>query len=120
MEGSVAELNAQNGIASTVAEHIAVVEQLGGLDSIGGPKMDNMYHSAWAWAGDSPFRYTKLVAADWGGTRTPMVISWPKRIKPDKHAAISVPARQRRGADPLRHSRHHATESRRRPRAGST
>ncbi|MFZ1956314.1 MAG: sulfatase/phosphatase domain-containing protein, partial [Desulfobacterales bacterium] len=28
--------------------------------------------------------YTKLIAADWGGTRTPMVISWPKRIKPDK------------------------------------
>jgi hypothetical protein len=46
--------------------------------------MDNMYHAAWAWAGDSPFRYTKLVASDWGGTRTPMVISWPKRIKPDK------------------------------------
>jgi arylsulfatase len=83
MEGSVAELNAQNGIPSTVEEHIAVVEQLGGLDAIGGPKMDNMYHSAWAWAGDSPFRYTKLIAADWGGTRTPMVISWPKRIKPD-------------------------------------
>lgn len=84
MEGSVAELNAQNGIPSTVAEHIAVAEQLGGLDAIGGPKMDNMYNSAWAWAGDCPFRYTKLIAADWGGTRTPMVISWPKRIKPDK------------------------------------
>jgi len=84
MDGSVAELNAQNGIPSTVAEHIVVAEQLGGLDEIGGPKMDNMYHSAWAWAGDSPFRYTKLIAADWGGTRTPMVISWPKRIKPDK------------------------------------
>jgi len=84
MEGSVSELNAQNGIPSTVAEHIAVAEQLGGLDAIGGPKMDNMYHSAWAWAGGSPFRYTKLVASDWGGTRTPMVISWPKRIKPDK------------------------------------
>jgi arylsulfatase len=84
MEGSVAELNAQNGIPSTVAEHIAVAEQLGGLDAIGGPKMDNMYHSAWAWAGGSPLRYTKLVASDWGGTRTPMVISWPKRIKPDK------------------------------------
>jgi len=83
MEGSVAELNAQNGIPSTVDEHIAVVEQLGGLDAIGGPKMDNMYHSGWAWAGDSPFRYTKLVAADWGGTATPMVISWPKRIQPD-------------------------------------
>lgn len=83
MEGSVAELNAQNGIPSTVAEHMEVAEQLGGLGEIGGPKMDNMYHSAWAWAGDSPFRYTKLIASDFGGTRTPMVISWPKRIKPD-------------------------------------
>jgi arylsulfatase len=42
-----------------------------------------MYHSGWAWAGDSPFRYTKLIASDWGGTRTPMVISWPARITPD-------------------------------------
>ena len=83
IEGTVAELMAQNGIPSTVDEHIAVVEQLGGLDEIGGPRMDNMYNAAWAWAGNSPFRYTKLVAADWGGTRTPMVISWPKRIKPD-------------------------------------
>jgi len=83
MEGSVAELNAQNGIPTTVAEHIAVAEGLGGLEAIGTPKTDNMYHSAWAWAGDSPFRYTKLIAADWGGTRTPMVISWPARIKPD-------------------------------------
>ena len=84
IDGSVAELNSQNGIPSTIAEHIAVANELGGLEAIGGPKMDNMYHSAWAWAGDSPFRYTKLVAADWGGTRTPMVISWPKGIKPDK------------------------------------
>jgi hypothetical protein len=83
IDGSVAELNSQNGIPSSVAEHIAVAEQLGGLDAIGGPRMDNMYHSAWAWAGDSPFRYTKLIAADWGGTRTPMVISWPTRIAPD-------------------------------------
>jgi arylsulfatase len=83
IDGSVAELNAQNGIPSTIAEHIAVAEELGGLEAIGGPKMDNMYHAGWAWAGDSPFRYTKLVAADWGGTRTPMVISWPKRIEPD-------------------------------------
>ena len=84
IQGSVAELNSQNGIPSTVAEHIAVAEQLGGLDAIGGPRMDNMYNCGWAWAGDSPFRYTKLIASDWGGTRTPMVISWPKRIKPDK------------------------------------
>ena len=84
IDGSVAELNAQNGIPTTVDEHIVVAEALGGLDAIGGPKMDNMYHAGWAWAGDCPFRYTKLVAGDWGGTRTPMVISWPERIKPDK------------------------------------
>ena len=84
MEGSVAELNAQNGIPSTVAEHMAVAQDVGGLGAIGGPKMDNIYHAAWAWAGDCPFRYTKLIASDFGGTRTPMVISWPKRIKPDK------------------------------------
>jgi len=83
VDGSVAELNLHNGIASTIGEHIAVSESLGGLEEIGGPKMDNIYNSAWAWAGDSPFRYTKLIAADWGGTRTPMVISWPKRIQPD-------------------------------------
>ena len=83
MAGTIAELNAQNGIPSTVDDHISVLDSLGGLDALGGPKVDNMYHSAWAWAGDCPFRYTKLVAADFGGTRTPMVISWPRKIKPD-------------------------------------
>jgi len=84
MSGSIAELNAQNGIPTTVEEHIAALDKIGGLTAIGSPKTDNMYHAGWAWAGDSPFRYTKLIAADWGGTRTPMVISWPARIKPDK------------------------------------
>jgi len=83
MQGSLAELNAQNGIPTTVAEHIAVARSLGGLSAIGGPRTDNMYHSAWAWAGDTPFRYVKLIAGDFGGTRTPMVISWPARITPD-------------------------------------
>jgi arylsulfatase len=84
MNGSIAELNAQNGISTTVEEHMDMTEELGGFEVIGGPKTDNMYNAAWAWAGDAPFRYTKLVASDFGGTRTPMVISWPKRIKPDK------------------------------------
>jgi arylsulfatase len=82
-QGSVAELNVHNGISSTISEHIAVANEHGGLEAIGGPRMDNHYHAAWAWSSDSPFRYTKLVAADWGGTRTPMVISWPKGIEPD-------------------------------------
>ena len=42
-----------------------------------------MYHAGWAWAGDTPFRYTKLIASHFGGTRNPLVISWPRGIKPD-------------------------------------
>ena len=56
---------------------------MGGLDALGGPKTDSMYHAGWAWAGDTPFQYTKLIASHFGGTRNPMVISWPKGIKPD-------------------------------------
>ena len=60
------------------------MNQLGGLDALGGPKMDNMYHAGWAWAGDTPLRYTKLIASHFGGTRNPLAISWPSHIKPDK------------------------------------
>jgi arylsulfatase len=43
-----------------------------------------MYHAGWAWAGNTPFQHTKLIASHFGGTRNPMAVSWPKRIKPDK------------------------------------
>ena len=39
-----------------------------------------MHNAAWAWAGNAPFRYTKLVASHFGGTRNPLVISWPAKI----------------------------------------
>ncbi|MGJ7512070.1 sulfatase/phosphatase domain-containing protein [Variovorax sp. GT1P44] len=42
-----------------------------------------MYHAAWAWAGMTPFQGTKLVAGYFGGTRVPLAVSWPKRIKSD-------------------------------------
>jgi arylsulfatase len=82
--GSISELLAQNNIPNTVAQQIEALKELGGLDALGGPKTDNMYHAGWAWAGSTPLRSTKLVAADFGGTRNPLVISWPKGIKPDK------------------------------------
>ena len=83
-QGTVSELLAQNGIPSTVEQQIAALDRLGGLDALGGPRMDNMFHAGWAWAGNTPFRHTKLVASHFGGTRNPMAISWPSRIKPDK------------------------------------
>ena len=57
---------------------------LGGLDALGGPKTDNMYHAGWAWAGSTPFKSTKLVAPTSAAPATRWSISWPKGIKPDK------------------------------------
>ena len=82
--GSISELLAQNNIPNTVEQQMKVLDQLGGLEVLGSAKTDNMYHAGWAWAGDTPLRSTKLVAAHFGGTRNPLVISWPKGIKPDK------------------------------------
>ena len=83
-KGSISELLAQNNIPNTVEQQLAALDKIGGLDALGTHKTDNMYHAGWAWAGDTPFRSTKLVAAHFGGTRNPMVVSWPKGIKPDK------------------------------------
>jgi arylsulfatase A-like enzyme len=81
--GTISELLAQNGIPNTVEQQLAALDRLGGLDALGTAKTDSMYHAGWAWAGNTPFRHTKLVASHFGGTRNPMVISWPNRIKPD-------------------------------------
>ena len=82
--GTISELLAQNGIPNTVEQQLAALEKMGGLDALGTPKTDSMYHAGWAWAGNTPFRHTKLVASHFGGTRNPMVISWPRGIKPDR------------------------------------
>jgi arylsulfatase A-like enzyme len=81
--GTISELLAQNGIPSTIDQHIKALDDLGGLDVLGSPKTDNMYHAGWAWAGSTPYRSTKLIAAHFGGTRNPMAVRWPKKIKPD-------------------------------------
>lgn len=81
--GTISELLAQNQIPSTIDQHLAALERLGGLEALGGPEVDNMYHAGWAWAGSTPFHHTKLVASHFGGTRNPLVVSWPKGIRPD-------------------------------------
>ena len=81
--GTISELLAQNGIKSDIKDHIRAMNELGGLDVLGSSKADNMYHAGWAWAGSTPFQATKLVASHFGGTRTPLVVSWPKIIRHD-------------------------------------
>jgi len=81
--GTISELLAQNNIPNTVQQQIDALDEIGGIEALGSPKTDNMYHAGWAWAGGTPFKGTKLLGSYFGGTRNPMVISWPKRIKPD-------------------------------------
>ncbi len=82
-DGTISELLAQNGIPSTVEQHIKALDGLGGLDVLGSPKTDPMYHAGWAWAGGAPYQGTKLLASHFGGTRNPLAVRWPARIKPD-------------------------------------
>lgn len=64
-----------NGIQPTAAE---VLEH---LDSIGGPLSNPHYPAGWAWAGNTPFQWGKRIGSHLGGTRDPLVVSWPGHIR---------------------------------------
>lgn len=81
--GTISELLAQNGIPTTIDMHLKALDDLGGLDVLGTPKVDNQYHAGWAWAGSTPYKGLKLLASHFGGTRNPMAIRWPAKVKPD-------------------------------------
>ena len=50
------------------------------LDDIGGPTTEPHYPVGWAWAGNTPFQWGKRIGSHLGGTRDPMVLSWPGHI----------------------------------------
>jgi arylsulfatase len=74
-EGSYNEMMALNGIigkAEQMMQHI---------DNWGDPTTFPHFAIGWAWAGNTPFQWTKQVASHFGGTRNGMVLHWPKGIK---------------------------------------
>jgi arylsulfatase A-like enzyme len=81
--GTISELLAQNGIPTTIDMHLKALDEMGGLDVLGSPKVENLYHAGWAWAGSTPYKGMKLLASHLGGTRNPMAVRWPARIRPD-------------------------------------
>lgn len=74
IEGSINENAFFNGVSETWQENIKVIDELGG------PKHFNHFPSAWAWAMNTPFKWTKQIASHFGGTRNPMIVSWPAKI----------------------------------------
>jgi arylsulfatase len=75
LEGSLCENLFFNGIKEKWQDNIKAINELGG------PKHFNHFPSAWAHAMNTPFQWTKQVASHFGGTRNPMIISWPARIR---------------------------------------
>ncbi|MEO8324756.1 MAG: arylsulfatase [Nitrospirota bacterium] len=75
MAGMFNELTYFNGVHETVAD------MLKNIDRWGGPETFPHMAAGWAVAGNTPFMWTKQVASNYGGTRNPVVIQWPKGIK---------------------------------------
>src|SRR5207247_7748431 len=75
LDGETNEIASFNGVFEPIEGALKVIDELGG------PKYYNHFPAAWAHAMDTPFQWTKQVASHFGGTRNPMIVSWPARIK---------------------------------------
>jgi len=69
------DLLSNTGKIASTGERLAI------SDNLGSELYMNHYAAAWAWAQSSPFQGTKQDASHLGGTRDPLIVSWPARIK---------------------------------------
>jgi arylsulfatase A-like enzyme len=76
LSGAYNQLTAYNGILKAPE-----ALQLLHLEEWGSDKTYPHMSVGWAWAFDTPFKWTKQVASHFGGTRQGLAISWPGHIK---------------------------------------
>ena len=81
--GSFNELTMQNGIPLTDEMQLQLAERYGGVEKWNTSIMAPHYGAAWAWAGNTPFRWGKQVGSHLGGTRNPAIVHWPARAASD-------------------------------------
>jgi arylsulfatase len=81
--GSFNEMTFLNGVVLVPTEQLALIEQYGGVEALGDEHTAPHFAAAWAHANNTPFQWGKQMASHLGGTRDPMVVSWPARITPD-------------------------------------
>jgi arylsulfatase len=74
-EGTFNQMTAYNGIL-TVPEPLQLLH----YENWGSEKTYPHMAVQWAWAFDTPFKWTKQVASHFGGTRQGLAISWPGHI----------------------------------------
>ena len=77
LEGTFNELVHLNGIF----DEETIESMLKHADDWGGPNSFPHMAAGWAVATDVPFKWTKQMAADFGGTRNGMVMHWPAGIE---------------------------------------
>lgn len=78
-EGSPTGTLNEHGILQGITESDA--QGLERLDDIGSRSTFAQYPAGFAWATNTPFQWTKQIAAHFGGSRNPLVVSWPQRIQ---------------------------------------
>ena len=77
-EGSL--LGTPFDMAALEAITMPVADQMKYYDAWGSDKTQPHMAVAWAWAFDTPFKWTKQIASHFGGTRQGLAISWPGHI----------------------------------------
>ncbi len=77
LQGAFNEMANFNGLGALETPEFMVSK----IDDLGGPESYNHFAVGWAWAMDTPYKWTKQVASHWGGTRNATIMHWPKGIK---------------------------------------
>ena len=75
-QGTPNEVAQFNGVEFPVERQLKEFYDVWGTD-----KTYNHMSVGWAWAFDTPFKWTKQMASHFGGTRQGVCMAWPKRIK---------------------------------------
>ncbi len=83
LTGSFNEMTFLNGVVMDAEHQLKIIEEYGGIEAIGGDHTAPHYAAAWAHAGNTPFQWGKQMGGHLGGTRDPMVVAWPNKIKPN-------------------------------------
>lgn len=78
-EGGPNGLLNENSYFNRVDEPLS--EMLKQIDDLGGPNTYNHFAAGWAIAGNTPFTWAKQVASSYGGTRNPLIVSWPAKLR---------------------------------------
>jgi arylsulfatase len=74
--GTPNQMTSFNGILE-----LPIAEQMKAYDAWGSHETYPHMAVAWAWAFDTPFKWTKQVASHFGGTRQGMAMAWPGHIQ---------------------------------------